>query len=115
MIAVESGLTYIVGTHAEFTPKYGQFLRIRVSVSNDDPDFHTVHTMVSALIDAAGVSHLPNRDAMLIKRQPADLELGGNDEAQFELWYDLAPATRPVAVALRQDDACVRRIPVPKR
>lgn len=115
VVAVEPNQTYIVGTHAEFAPKNGQFLRVRVSVSNDDPTFHTVHTLASVLVDTAGARHPPSPEAMLIKRQPADVVLGGHDEAQFELWYDLAPATRPAAVALRQDDACVRHIPVPTR
>jgi hypothetical protein len=71
--------------------------------------------MASVLVDTAGARHPTSADAMLIKRQPEDVLLGGHDEAQFELWYDLAPATRPAAVALRQDDACVRQVPVPTR
>ncbi len=113
VLGVQGGRPVIVGTHAEWPSRAGQFVRVRVSATNLDGTFHTFHALRSPIIDAGGTSTLPNRQAMLIKRQNEDVSLGGENQARFDLWYDLPPTARPVRLVLLQDLGCARPMPLP--
>ena len=113
VVGVQGGRPVIVGTHAEFPSHAGQFVRVRIYATNQDGVFHTFHALQSPVIDATGTATLPNREAMLIKRQSEDVVLGGENQAQFDLWYDLPTTARPATVVLRQDLFCARPIPLP--
>jgi len=113
VLGVQGGRQVIVGTHAEFPSHAGQFVRVRIYAINLDGTFHTFHAMQSPVIDADGTSTPPNREGMRIKRQSEEVVLGGENQAQFDLWYDLPTSAQPVTVVLRQDLECARPIRLP--
>jgi hypothetical protein len=113
VLGVQGGYEQIVGTHAEWPSDNGQFVRVRLLVTNVDGTFHTFHTQASPLLDASGSSSMPSRDATRIKRQNEDVMLGGENVAQFDIWYDLVPTAKPATVLLHQDMTCVRPLPLP--
>jgi hypothetical protein len=113
VLGVQGGRPVIVGTHAEFPSRAGQFVRVRIYATNEDGVFHTFHALQSPVVDAGGTTTLPSREGMLIKRQSEDVVLGGENQAQFDLWYDLPTTARPVTVVLRQDLDCARPMPLP--
>jgi hypothetical protein len=113
VLGVQGGRPVIVGTHAEFPSHAGQFVRVRIYATNEEGVFHTFHTPLSPVIDADGTTTYPNGEAMRIKRQSEDVVLGGENQAQFDLWYDLPTTARPVTVVLRQDLECARPMPLP--
>jgi hypothetical protein len=87
-LAVQPGITYMIGTHAEWDPK-GQLVRIRVAITNSDATYHTTRTSDYRLLDAAGAEYATSVDAMRIKRQPDEVEIGAADRLEVELWYDI--------------------------
>lgn len=93
-MAVQPGITYMIGTHAEWDPK-GQFVRVRVAIVNSDATFHTTRTTDYRLVDAAGAEYSTNVDGMRIKRQPGEAEIGAGDRLEVELWYDIPTAAVP--------------------
>ena len=114
VLGVKGGYQQIVGTHAEWPSDNGQFVRVRLLVTNLEGTFHTFHTQVSPLVDASGEQAMPSRDATRIKRQNEDVTLGGENVAQFDIWYDLVPTAKPATVLLHQDLTCVRPLALPK-
>lgn len=93
-VAVQPGITYIIGTHAEWDPK-GQLVRVRVAIVNSDATFHTTRTTDYRLLDAAGAEYPTSVDGMRIKRQPGEVEIGAGDRLEVELWYDIPTAAAP--------------------
>jgi hypothetical protein len=113
VLGVQGGRQVIVGTHAEWQSKAGQFVRVRIYATNLDGTFHTFHLLQGPVIDADATSTLPDRQAMLIKRQSEDVVLGGENQARFDIWFDLPTTAHPVRLMLRQDLDCVRPVPLP--
>ncbi|MGF6880637.1 hypothetical protein ABIA39_000518 [Nocardia sp. GAS34] len=91
-LVVQPGIGYVIGTHAEWDPK-GQFVRIRVAITNSDATYHTTRTSDYRLLDAAGAEYPTSVDAMRIKRQPDAVEIGAGDRLEVELWYDIPTTT----------------------
>ncbi|CAM4116610.1 DUF4352 domain-containing protein [Nocardia ninae] len=108
-MTVEPGIAYIFGTHAEWLPK-GQFIRVRVAITNTDNTFRTTRPSDYHLDDAADRPHPPSVDAMAIKRQPTELTLGAGNRAEVDLWYDIPADTSP---KLLRDNTCVTTIALP--
>ncbi|MEV6557466.1 hypothetical protein AB0M22_17240 [Nocardia sp. NPDC051756] len=106
---VEPGIGYIFGTHAEWLPK-GQYIRIRVAITNTDNTFHTTRPTDYQLDDAADRPHQTSVDAMEIKRQPNELNIGAGNRVEMDLWYDIPVDTAP---KLLRDTACTTTIPLP--
>ncbi|WP_194837790.1 DUF4352 domain-containing protein [Nocardia sp. XZ_19_369] len=108
-MTVEPGIAYIFGTHAEWLPK-GQFIRVRVAITNTDNTFRTTRPSDYHLGDAADRPYPPSVDAMAIKRQPTELTLGAGNRVEVDLWYDIPVDTSP---KLLRDSTCVTTIPLP--
>lgn len=106
---IEPGIGYIIGTHAEWLPK-GQYIRIRVAITNTDNTFHTTRPTDYQLDDAAGHPHQTSVDAMEIKRQPNELNIGSGNRLEMDLWYDIPVDTQP---KLLRDNTCTTTIPLP--
>jgi hypothetical protein len=113
------GLAEIVGTHAEFYPRSGQFCRVRVRVTAEEADVDAWDSRLQELgltpqetADTAPVSF----DAMSIKRQPLGFSLGGYATLEFDLWFDVPKAATASALLLR-DTAASRptAVPLPRR
>jgi len=113
VVGLQAGYEQIVGTHAEWPSRVGQFVRVRLYVTNLDGTFHTFHTQVSPLVDADGGQTMPSRDATRIKRQNEDVTLGGENIGQFDIWYDVTKAAHPATLLLYQDLHCVRPLKLP--
>lgn len=90
-------LNSILGSHAEMEPK-GQYVRIRLVVVNTGRSGVDFDTKRQALVTADGVAHDVDPQAMLIKRQPAEFDLGANVRVEFDLYYDVPRDARPVAL-----------------
>ncbi|WP_405166787.1 DUF4352 domain-containing protein [Nocardia sp. NBC_01499] len=108
-LTVEPGIGYIFGTHAEWLPK-GQYIRIRVAITNTDNEFHTTRPTDYQLDDAADHPHTTSVDAMEIKRQPNELNIGAGNRVEMDLWYDIPVDTSP---KLLRDTTCTTTIPLP--
>lgn len=108
-LAVEPGIGYVVGTHAEWLPK-GQFVRIRVAITNNDRTFHTTRTADYQLYDVRDAAHPISVDAIRIKRQPDEMPIGAGNRLEMDLWYDIPLDT--TARDLR-DTTCNTTIPLP--
>jgi hypothetical protein len=113
VVGVRGGYEEIVGTHAEWPSHVGQFVRVRLSVTNLDGTFHTFHTVASPLVDADGKQAMPDHMATWIKRQNEDVTLGGENVGQFDIWYDLTKSAHPATLLLYQDLHCVRPLKLP--
>jgi hypothetical protein len=88
VIGFRAHMPLIAGTHADFEPK-GEFERLRVAVQNDSRTFAELTPAKILLVTADGVAHPPDPQAMAIKRQPQQIEVGASGGAQFDLYYDL--------------------------
>jgi len=93
--SLRCGILGVTGTHSEAPPE-GEFCALRLRVANPDPAFHT---FVAARQRLAGVE--PPRDApsgfaMAVRRQHDQVELGGQNVLEVELWYDV-PKGAPVS------------------
>src|SRR5450756_1599333 len=94
-LSLRCGILGVTGTHSEAPPE-GEFCALRLRVANPDPAFHT---FVAARQRLAGVE--PPRDApsgfaMAVRRQHDQVELGGQNVLEVELWYDV-PKGAPVS------------------
>jgi uncharacterized protein DUF4352 len=90
-------LDSILGSHAEMEPK-GRYVRIRLVVVNTGRSGADFDTKRQQLVTADGVAHDVDIQAMLIKRQPGDFDLGANVRVEFDLYYDVPRDARPVAL-----------------
>lgn len=111
VLGVTAPIRSIVGTHAEFTPQ-GEYVRVRVAVKNPDSTFHDVITDDERLLDVTGRSFEPSVDAMRIKRQPDDINLGSGNRLEFDLWFDVPDGDTP-RMLLARADGCGRRVLLP--
>jgi hypothetical protein len=95
------GLGEIVGTHAEFTPKLGQFCRVRVDVTAEEAAEDTWDSLLQQVATADGASTGASLDAMHVKRQPLQITLGGHAMVEMDLWFDLPQAAQPSDLLIR--------------
>jgi len=90
-------LDAIEGSHAEWRPK-GHYVRIRLVVVNTGRSGVVFDTGRQQLLTADGVVHNVDPQAMLIKRQPGQFDLGAGVLVEFDLYYDVPRDARPTAL-----------------
>jgi hypothetical protein len=112
LIAVRSGIQYMFGSHAEFDPK-GEFARIRVIVENVDRSHHELDTSNQLLVTGTGKTYAPREEAMLIARQPTQIEVGANNRLEFDIWYDVPVHSTLQGVRFFGDPASAQGVTVP--
>lgn len=98
LIGLTTGIEAVLGSHAEW-PAKGAFIRIRLVVDNGGRNTVPFDTNRQLLVLADGITLAPDPQAMLIKRQPGQIDIGANDRLEFDLYYD-APVGA-TATALR--------------
>jgi len=96
------GITFLTGTHAEFEPK-NPLCRIRERVESTDAAYHDFSTSKQRLVLADGTTVAPSIDAMLIKRQPDAVTVGGHDVVELDLYFEVPPGGQPRAVRFYGD------------
>ena len=101
-LAVECGITYLIGTHAEIDYK-GQLCRLRLAVANIDNTFHHFDTGVQRLVDTTGKAVAPDAQSLDIKRQDPDPLIGAGDTLVIAIYFALDPGRTPEAIVLRGD------------
>jgi len=111
VIGLRAHMTFAVGTHADFTP-HGEFDRLRVVVQNDSRTFLFLTLADMQLVTADGTAHRPDVQAMAIKRQPDQIDLGSLDRTEFDLWYDVPAGSKLRLLRLTGLDP-VQEIPLP--
>jgi hypothetical protein len=95
------GLGEIVGTHAEFYPKQGQFCRVRVAITVEDADEDPWDSQLQQVATTYGGNQGTSSDAMHVKRQPLQFWLGGYATIEMDLWFDLPKNAQPTELLLR--------------
>lgn len=100
VIGVRSRITYVVGSHGDQKSDLGQFVRVRLAVTNGYPTFHTLDLHKERLLTADGRAYGIDENATRIKRQPDTLDVGSGDRVELDLWFDVPGGTRARAVRL---------------
>jgi Domain of unknown function (DUF4352) len=94
LIGLTTGIKTILGSHAEW-PAKGAFIRVRLVVTNTGRNTVPFDANKQTLITSDGRSHTPDPQAMLIKRQPGQIDIGAADLLEFDLYYDAPPDVQP--------------------
>jgi hypothetical protein len=97
LIGLTTGIETILGSHAEW-PAQGAFIRIRLVVGNSGRNTVPFDTTRQLLLLADGTTLTPDPQAMLIKRQPGQIDIGANDRLEFDLYYDAPVGATPTAL-----------------
>jgi hypothetical protein len=97
LLALAAGLSSITGSHTEFAAT-GQFVRLRLVVTNTGTSSVLFDTKRQLLVDDRGAAHPPDEQAMLIKRQPGQFDLGHGVRVEFDLYWDIPRGTKLVAL-----------------
>lgn len=100
VIGLRDKITYVVGSHGDQKSQLGQFVRIRLAVTNGYPTFHALDLRKERLLTADGRAYGIDGNATRIKRQPDSLDLGSGDRTEFDLWFDVPAAARARALRL---------------
>ncbi|MWA07449.1 DUF4352 domain-containing protein [Actinomadura sp. LD22] len=101
-IGLSSGLTTITGSHADLPSRLGGFARVRMLAENRYATFHKIDLDRQLLVTSRG-AYPPDVNAMRVKRQPTDIELGSHDRLEFDLMYDIPKDARITALRLYAD------------
>nr|WP_206795939.1 DUF4352 domain-containing protein [Amycolatopsis sp. MtRt-6] len=97
LIGLAAGLPSITGSHTEFAAK-GQFVRLRLVVTNTGTSSVLFDTGRQLLVDDQGVAHPPEEQAVIIKRQPRQFDLGHGVRVEFDLYWDIPKDRKPVTL-----------------
>ncbi len=97
LLGLAAGLPSITGSHTEFAAK-GQFVRLRLVITNTGTSSVLFDTKRQLLVDDKGATHPPDEQAMLIKRQPGQFDLGHGVRVEFDLYWDIPKDAKPVTV-----------------
>jgi hypothetical protein len=97
LIGLTTGMATVLGSHAEL-PAKGQFVRIRLVISNSGRNSVPFDANRQLLITTDGAEHAPDSQAMLIKRQPGRFDLGQTDRLEFDLYFDIPAGAAPMAL-----------------
>lgn len=98
LLGLTTGQDKLVGNHIEFAAKNGQFIRVRVAITNTGRSsipFDAYHQLL-ALTDGNAVA--PDDATMQTKRQPHLFDLGAGVRVEFDLYYDVASDAKPEAL-----------------
>jgi hypothetical protein len=99
LLGLTTGMTDLVGSHADIKP-HGRYTRVRVEMVNNGRTSAVMDIMRQLLFTADGRSHPPDSEAMVIKRQPLNFDLGAAMRVQLDLWYDIPATARPSGMRL---------------
>ncbi|MFF5204476.1 DUF4352 domain-containing protein [Streptosporangium sp. NPDC000396] len=102
VIGLQTGLSSFIGSHGEWQAK-GQYVVVRVVVSNPGRTNSRFDAKRQKLITADGAAHGIDRFAQAIKRQPDTLPLGAEVRIEMDLWFDIPKEAKVVAVQLFGD------------
>ncbi len=97
LLGLAAGLPSITGSHTEF-PAKGQFVRLRLVVTSTGTSSVLFDTKRQLLVDDKGVAHPPEEQAMIVKRQPGQFDLGHSVRVEFDLYWDIPKDAKPVAL-----------------
>lgn len=97
LIGLTTGMTTVLGSHAEL-PATGQFIRIRLVVTNSGRTFVPFDASRQLLVTTDGVVHAPDSQATLVKRQPGRIDIGTANLVEFDLYYDIPTDAVPMAL-----------------
>ncbi|WP_086851475.1 DUF4352 domain-containing protein [Amycolatopsis kentuckyensis] len=97
LIGLAAGLPSITGSHTEF-PAKGQFVRLRLVVTNTGTSSVLFDTGRQLLVDDQGTPHPPEEQATIIKRQPRQFDLGHGVRVEFDLYWDIPKDRKPVTL-----------------
>jgi len=97
LLGLAAGLPSITGSHTEF-PAKGQFVRLRLVVTNTGTSSVLFDTGRQLLVDDQGATHPPEEQAMVIKRQPRQFDLGHGVRVEFDLYWDIPKDRKPVTL-----------------
>ncbi|WP_410644555.1 hypothetical protein [Amycolatopsis sp. lyj-346] len=97
LLGLAAGLPSITGSHTEF-PAKGQFVRLRLVITNTGTSSVLFDTKRQLLVDDQGTARPPEEQAMLIKRQPGQFDLGHGVRVEFDLYWDIPQGRKPVTV-----------------
>ncbi|WP_433478516.1 DUF4352 domain-containing protein [Spirillospora sp. CA-142024] len=98
-LGLSPALTTITGSHADLPSRLGHFARVRILAENRYATFHKIDLDRQLLITSRG-AYPPDVNAMRVKRQPTDVELGSRDRLELDLWYDIPKDARIRALRL---------------
>jgi hypothetical protein len=97
LIGLAAGLPSITGSHTEF-PAKGQFVRLRLVVTNTGTSSVLFDAKRQLLVDDRGDARPPEEQAMIIKRQPAQFDLGHGVRVEFDLYWDIPKDRKPATL-----------------
>jgi hypothetical protein len=97
LIGLTTGMPSVLGHHTEF-PAKGQFVRVRLVVSNIGRNSIPFDTSRQLLLTSTGTEHAPDSQAMLVKRQPSRIDIGSANRVEFDLYYDIPKESAPMAL-----------------
>lgn len=98
-LGLTPGQPTVIGSHADW-PAKGQFVRIRVAATNTGRTTVLFDTRHQVLVASDGTQAHPDEQAMLIKRQPSNVDLGSAVRLEFDLWFDIPAGTQPSTLRL---------------
>ncbi|WP_433255846.1 DUF4352 domain-containing protein [Streptosporangium sp. CA-135522] len=102
VIGLQTGLSTIFGTHAEW-PAKGQYVAVRVVVENPGRANSRFDAKRQKLVTADGATYGINRFVQAIKRQPDTLPLGAEVRIELDLWFDIPKDAKVAAIQLFGD------------
>ncbi|WP_410665021.1 hypothetical protein [Amycolatopsis sp. lyj-84] len=97
LIGLAAGLPSLSGSHTEFEAK-GQFVRLRLVVTGKGVSGILFDTRRQQLVTDSGAVIAVDNQAMTIKRQPDKFELGRGVRVEFDLYFDLPKAAKPLVL-----------------
>ncbi|GAB3449575.1 DUF4352 domain-containing protein [Actinophytocola sediminis] len=98
LIGLTTDLARLIGSHVEFEPENGQFIRVRLVVVNVGRSGVLFDTGRQLLVLTDGTTHAPHRSTMMVKRQPDTIDLGAGVRVEFDLYYDVPADAEPAAL-----------------
>jgi hypothetical protein len=95
VIGIRTDIAAVVGSHADWLPK-GQYVRLRISMTNEGRDRHDFIPQAQLLIAGDGKTYKISYDAMQIARQPdGTISIARDERREFDLWFDIPKSTKP--------------------
>lgn len=98
LIGLTTGEDTLVGSHIEFEAKNGQFIRVRLEITNVGRSTVTFDAYRQLLVLTDDSTVAPDDSTMQTKRQPRSIDLGAAVRVEFDLYYDVAPDAKPKAL-----------------
>jgi uncharacterized protein DUF4352 len=98
LLGLTTGQDKQVGSHIEFPAKNGQFIRVRVEVTNTGRSTVPFDAYHQLLVLTDGNAVAPDDPTMQTKRQPHLIDLGAGVRVEFDLYYDVARDAKPKAL-----------------